>query len=70
MGSTSGASHDEEDIKGSPKVTTLMEQHGEIITTQNITSKTRTVETVTVTLNLLSGFQPGGLFFLLFCLIS
>lgn len=38
----------EADVKGSPVVTTLMEQHGEIITTQNITSKTRTVETVTV----------------------
>lgn len=48
MGSAGPASHDEEETKGSPVVTTLMEQHGEIITTQNITSKTRTVETVTV----------------------
>lgn len=47
MGSAGPASHDEEETKGSPVVTTLMEQHGEIITTQNITSKTRTVETVT-----------------------
>ncbi len=38
----------EADVKGSPVVTTLMEHHGELITTQNITSKTRTVETVTV----------------------
>lgn len=39
-------SHDDDVVKGSPVVTTLME--GEVITTQNITSKTRTVETVTV----------------------
>lgn len=57
MGSAGGAGHGEEDNKGSPKVTTLMEQHGEIITTQNITSKTRTVETVTVSLYLLSSLS-------------
>ena len=34
-------------IKAGPVVTTLMEQ-GEVISTQSITSKTRTVETVTV----------------------
>ncbi|XP_057373633.1 band 4.1-like protein 3 isoform X2 [Daphnia carinata] len=47
MGSAGHVSHDEEDTKGSSVVTTLMEQQGEVITTQNITSKTRTVETVT-----------------------
>jgi hypothetical protein len=48
VGSAGEISHDEEGTKGSPVVTTLMEQHGEVVTTQNITSKTRTVETVTV----------------------
>lgn len=48
MGGTSpvGAHLDEEVPKGPPVVTTLMEQ-GEVISTQSITSKTRTVETVT-----------------------
>jgi band 4.1-like protein 1/2/3 len=36
-------------VKAGPVVTTLMEQ-GEVISTQSITSKTRTVETVTVSL--------------------
>ena len=37
----------DEYIPTTPMVTTLMEQ-GEVVTTQSITSKTRTVETVTV----------------------
>lgn len=48
-GASASSSHTESDetTKGSPVVTTLMEQ-GDVITTQSITSKTRTVETVTV----------------------
>ena len=48
VGSAGEIGPDEDGVKGSPVVTTLMEQHGEVVTTQNITSKTRTVETVTV----------------------
>lgn len=48
VGSAGEISHDDEHIKGSAVVTNLIEEHGEIVTTQNITSKTRTVETVTV----------------------
>ena len=44
---TVGGASQEEVVKGPPVVTTLMD-HGDIITTQSITSKTRTVETVTV----------------------
>ena len=47
---SSGHSESDETAKGSPVVTTLMEQ-GDVITTQSITSKTRTVETVTVILS-------------------
>ncbi|EFX65741.1 hypothetical protein DAPPUDRAFT_219239 [Daphnia pulex] len=47
VGSAGEISHDDEHIKGSAVVTNLIEEHGEIVTTQNITSKTRTVETVT-----------------------
>jgi hypothetical protein len=48
MGSAGAANYSDEEARGSSGMTTLMEQQGEIITTQNITSKTRTVETVTV----------------------
>lgn len=48
VGSAEGIGRDEVSVEGQPIIGALMEHHGEIITTQNITSKTRTVETVTV----------------------
>lgn len=65
MGTASDTNH-EEDVKNSPTATTLMEHHGEVITTQNITSKTRTVETVTVRIKFSILFELNlmGLFFI------